>query len=219
MSSKSERVPTHQDRPRALKPASEFSAANGARLWRGWVLEKARMRYLKYKGVKVVLVWHLAEKLHATSVPTGPSQQLHVWRRLGDQAKPGLRSVTVFWKVLIFSANNLPNIHIIRLNVGFLCLSYFLIVKFIFKFSSCNSWEGGSMYFPCINNLINDLVPSLCLWRITVVNCCGTASSWMMAERRSVLPLPASVQSRHQWRFLDWTSVQWPPVGRLRRLL
>ncbi|XP_054900053.1 interleukin-23 receptor [Poeciliopsis prolifica] len=28
----------------------------------------------------------------------GPSQQLHVWRRLGDQVKHGLRNVTVFWK-------------------------------------------------------------------------------------------------------------------------
>ncbi|KAM4740014.1 interleukin-23 receptor [Anableps anableps] len=27
-----------------------------------------------------------------------PSQQLHVWRTLGDQAKHGLRNVTVFWK-------------------------------------------------------------------------------------------------------------------------
>ncbi|XP_014326897.1 interleukin-12 receptor subunit beta-2-like [Xiphophorus maculatus] len=53
-----------------------------------------------FKTSQRVLCSKWSPSVKRMSPGKGPSQQLHVWRRLGDQAKPGLRSVTVFWKPL-----------------------------------------------------------------------------------------------------------------------
>ncbi|XP_043984982.1 interleukin-23 receptor [Gambusia affinis] len=52
---------------------------------------KASQRYLCSK-------W--SPSVRRRSPRKGPSLHLHVWRRLGDQPKHGLRNVTVFWKPL-----------------------------------------------------------------------------------------------------------------------
>uniref|UniRef100_A0A3B3UDH6 Interleukin-12 receptor subunit beta-2-like n=1 Tax=Poecilia latipinna TaxID=48699 RepID=A0A3B3UDH6_9TELE len=50
------------------------------------------------KASRRVLCSKWSPSVRRTSPEKGPSQQLHVWRSLGGQAKHGLRNVTVFWK-------------------------------------------------------------------------------------------------------------------------
>ncbi|XP_014842483.1 PREDICTED: interleukin-12 receptor subunit beta-2-like isoform X1 [Poecilia mexicana] len=50
------------------------------------------------KASRRVLCSKWSPSVRRMSPEKGPSQQLHVWRSFGGQAKHGLRNVTVFWK-------------------------------------------------------------------------------------------------------------------------